>query len=150
MAPKVFKPSLQNNLVKSFMMQPFLVFLGSTPTFILGHVCLILNTVPPQCLLVVLWMLWSVSFIPCGASPSFPSLPLTKDVFITCCALLPTKVPSFEHGWQSRRQRRNSFASPETNYWFYQRIKKPLFVALPFTPISPCLIILFCGLICLK
>lgn len=62
-------------------------------------------------------------------SPSFPSLSLTKDVFITCCALLPTKVPPFEHGWQRRRQRRNSIASLETHYRLYQRMRKPLCVS---------------------
>lgn len=31
----------------SFTMQPFLVFLGSFPSFILRRACLILNTVPP-------------------------------------------------------------------------------------------------------
>lgn len=64
--PRVFKASLLNNLVMSFTMQPFLVFLGSVPSFILRRACLISNAVPPlmspcvslyavKCMLHSLW-----------------------------------------------------------------------------------------------
>lgn len=111
----------------SFTIQPFLVFLGSTSSFILRRACLILCAVPPlmpPCGFSVGCEV-SASFL-VVQSPSFPLLPLTKDVFITCSALLPTKVPLFECGWLRRHQRRNSFVSPETYDWLYQRMRNPL------------------------
>lgn len=49
----------------------------------------------PRYLCVVLWMLWSVCFIPCGALSIIPFTPPHKDVSVACRALLPSKVPHF-------------------------------------------------------
>lgn len=50
----------------------------------------------PRCLCVVLGMLWSVCFIPCGALSIIPFTPsASKDVSVACRAVLPSKVPHF-------------------------------------------------------
>ncbi len=149
--PRVFKPSLKNNLVKSFTMQPFLVFLGSVLSFILRRACLILNTVPPlmspsgslyavKCRLHSLWRSLPHSL-------HSPSLRMSSSLAALCSPPRSLFLSVVDWGGD-----RGETASPPkrhaadcTKGW------KNLFVSLPFTSISPCLIsLLSCEVIPLK
>lgn len=86
--PRVFKPSLLNNLVMSFTMPPFLVFLGSVASFILIRARLISNTVPPlmsACgsLCAVKWRLRS-SWRRLPHSLHSPSLKMSSSLAALC------------------------------------------------------------------
>ncbi len=132
----------------SFTMEPFLVFLGSVPSLILRRVCLILSTVPPlmsPCGFVYtlnrrLHSLWRI--LP--HSLHSPSLRMSSSLCSPPRSLLLSMVDwGGDRGETALPPQRH--ATDCTNGW------ENLFVSLPFTSISPCLIsLLSCGVISLK
>lgn len=124
----------------SFMVEFFIVFLGSFPAFILRRACLILNTVPP-------WM------SPCGSlyavkcrlhslwrslphSLHSPSLRMSSSLAALCSP--PRSLLLSVDDWRGDRGEEQLFLPRDKQLIVPKDEKTSL--SLPFTSISPCLI----------
>lgn len=138
--PRVFKPSLLNNLVMSFTMQPFLVFTGNVPSFILRRACLILNTVPP--LMSPCGSLRAVKCKPRSLwrtlphSLHSPSLRMSSSLAALCSPPRSLLLSAVDWGGD----RGETAPAPQRHATDCTKGWENLFVSLPFTSISPCLI----------
>lgn len=124
----------------SFTMQPFLFFLRSFPFFILRRACLILNTVPPlmsprgslyavKCRLHLLW---------CSLPHSLhsPTLRMSSSLAVLCSPPRSLLLSVVDYGGD----RGETASPPQRHIADCTKGWENLFVSLPFTSISPCLI----------
>lgn len=124
----------------SFMMQPFIVSLGSIRSFILRRACLIPNTVPSlmspcgslytvKCRFHSLW---------CSLPHSLhsPSLRMSSSLAVLCSP--PRSLLLSVDDWGGDRG--ETALPPQRHTADCTKGWENLFVSLPFTSISPCLI----------